>query len=108
MPPLTHVTLVALRPLYGDYGPKGEPRSVLEGDTFVTDSERAQQFELAGLAAEYHPPDPSGELKAMLDRIHAKMQPVPENKMLTVPENKAMPPAPVPPKRKAGRPRKNP
>lgn len=76
---LYHVTMTALRPLYGDYG------AVREGQNFTTASDIATALEARGLARRV----------TETTAFHA-----PENKMLRVPENKepepAHTPAPVP------------
>ena len=87
------VTLVALRQLCGDYG------RVSEGDTFQVSPEVALELEARGLAYEYHEPQPPQDLQELIARIKGKMMPPPENKMLTVEENKTIPQI-----RKRGRP----
>jgi hypothetical protein len=80
--------LVALRPLFGDYG------QVSPGQVFETDDVTAEKLEARGLVERYHEPQ--------------EMLAPTENKMLSAsPENKTITTQSVPPlKRKRGRPRK--
>jgi hypothetical protein len=81
--------LIALRPLYGDYG------QVSPGQVFEADAVIAEKLETRGLAERYHEPR------------EEKMLASPENKMqVAAPENKAITTEDMPPKRKRGRPRK--
>jgi hypothetical protein len=109
MPELYAVKLRALIPVMTDvwYGLERKSEKVEAGQLFVTDSRTAERLESAGIAERPTPvlptvtPQTDASLAECLRALRAKSAAPPENKMITVSEDKAEKPA-----RKRGRPRK--